>query len=592
DPETAAVQILARPVTGRRLTLARRAAARHRGQHTPSPLSRLLDLATPRTGRRPDPAGIRRPSGPTPPEDSAASRAIGIKAVQPRWEATLTYAAASRTRPADRTGRRHTLRGLRGRAHTLASAFHLYAGHNYLRRLAVSDPVGMLAGRRLHRGDLLAVDELAALAHLPADVDVPGLARAGAAAVPPPVGVPTPRPGTAGVKLLGDADAGRPRPVGLTVADARHHLHVLGATGSGKSTLLTRLILDDAAAGRAVAVIDPKGDLIRDIEARLPAGLGGRLTVIDPDRPGPPPCVNILDGADAGLATDQLLSICRRIWADSWGPRTDDLLRAACLTLLTPTPARAGRAATLVEVTRLLTDPAFRRRATTGVSDPILAGFWTWYAQLSDGARAQAVGPVMNKLRALLLRPFVRAALAAGPSTVNLTRILDGGGILLVRIPKGAVGDDACAVFGSIVLAKIWQATLARTRRPPAGRPDAAVYLDEAHNFLTLPGGLADILAEARGLHLSLTLAHQHLAQLPKDLADAVAANARNKIFFACSPQDATVLARHTAPTLGAHDLAHLPAFTAAARLVVAAQPTAAFTLRTRPLPAPRPGRP
>ncbi|WP_239336846.1 helicase HerA domain-containing protein [Frankia sp. CiP3] len=591
DDETATVQILARPVTGHRLTRARHAAARHRGQHTPTPLSHLLDLATPHTGRQPSRSVARR-VGPTPPEESAASRAIGAKAVQPRWEATLTYATATATRPAGRAGRRRALRPLQGRAHALASAFSLYAGHNYLHRLTVTDPPGLLAGRRLRRGDLVAVDELAALAHLPADGTMPGLARAGAAAVPPPVGIPTPRTATTTVKPLGDTDAGRPRPVGLAVTDARHHLHVLGATGSGKSTLLATMILNDAVAGRGVAVIDPKGDLIRDIHTRLPAGLGGRLILIDPDQPGPPPCINILDGADPALATDQLLSICRRIWADSWGPRTDDLLRATCLTLLTPAPARVGRTATLVDVARLLTDTAFRRRATAGVTDPILAGFWAWYTQLSDGARAHAAAPVLNKLRTLLLRPFVRAVLAAGPSTVNLTRVLDASGILLVRIPKGTIGDDASAVFGSIVLAKIWQAALARTRRPPGDRPDAAAYLDEAHTFLTLPGGLADILAEARGLHLSLILAHQHLAQLPADLTDAVAANARNKIFFACSPQDAAVLACHTAPTLTAHDLAHLPAFTAAVRLVVAAQPTAAFTVRTRPLPAPRPGRP
>ncbi|MCC9738484.1 type IV secretory system conjugative DNA transfer family protein [Streptomyces sp. MNU89] len=73
------------------------------------------------------------------------------------------------------------------------------------------------------------------------------------------------------------------------------------------------------------------------------------------------------------------------------------------------------------------------------------------------------------------------------------------------------------------------------------------------------------MLAEARGYRLSMLLAHQHLAQLPRDLREGISANARNKIFFNASPEDANALERHTLPTLAAHDLAHLGPFQAAA---------------------------
>ncbi len=117
------------------------------------------------------------------------------------------------------------------------------------------------------------------------------------------------------------------------------------------------------------------------------------------------------------------------------------------------------------------------------------------------------------------------------------------------------------------------------------------MYLDEAHNFLTLPYPLEDMLAEARGYRLSLVLAHQNLSQLPGDLREGISANARNKVFFNSSPEDARLLERHTAPLLGAHDLAHLGAFQAAARLVVASADSPAFTLVTTALPPRTPGR-
>ncbi|MCK9921217.1 type IV secretion system DNA-binding domain-containing protein [Frankia sp. AgPm24] len=583
DDETAAVQILARPVTGRRLAQARRAAARHRGQKTsPHPWGVLLDLVTPHSAR---PSGTGR-AGPTPPEEAAESRAIAQKALGPRFEVRVAYSAA-RHAPTDPAQVPPVRAALRGRAHALATAYALYAGHNHLRRLPLADPPRLLAARQLRRGDLVGVAELAALAHLPVDTAVPGLARAGAAAVAPPAGIPDAGPG---VKTLGRTEAGQRRDVGVDVAAARHHLHVVGATGSGKSTLLANMILGDVDDGRGVVVIDPKGDLITDLLDRLSPDAAGRLVLLDPDDPAPPPVLNILDGPDAGLATDQLVGIFRRIWADSWGPRTDDLLRSTCLTLLAG--RRPGQPApTLVDIVEVLTDPRARRAAAAKISDPILGGFWEWYSELSDGARAAAVGPLMNKLRALLLRDFARKVLAGGASTIDVPAILDRGGILLVRVPKGAIGEDGAQIIGSIVLAKVWQAALRRAAVVPARRADCAAYLDECQNFLTLPGAIEDMLAEARGYRLSMVLAHQHLRQLPADLADALSTNARSKVFFAVSPRDAAELARHVAPVLSHHDLARLPAFTAASRLIVDGADSAAFTLRTRPLPDPVPGR-
>jgi D-tyrosyl-tRNA(Tyr) deacylase len=90
------------------------------------------------------------------------------------------------------------------------------------------------------------------------------------------------------------------------------------------------------------------------------------------------------------------------------------------------------------------------------------------------------------------------------------------------------------------------------------------------------------VLAEARKYRLSMVLAHQDLAQFPKELLAAVSANARNEIYFSVAREDARIRARHTLPELDEHDLAHPDAYTAAARIVVAGRQTAAFTMKTR----------
>jgi hypothetical protein len=115
--------------------------------------------------------------------------------------------------------------------------------------------------------------------------------------------------------------------------------------------------------------------------------------------------------------------------------------------------------------------------------------------------------------------------------------------------------------------------------------------VDEVHNYLNLPTPLEEMLAEARGYRLSLCLAHQHLGQLPKEMREAIAANARTKLYFQLSTQDAQALGREVEPELAAHDLAHLPRFTAAVRLCHAGETGPAFTLTTDPLADPDPQR-
>lgn len=596
EGEHAVVQILARPTTGRRLRHAYKAAAHLRGGSSRNHLGRLFDeiLPLPTDARDHRPGDLTRDF----PERAEQVRAILAKAGQPRYTVAIRYAVATSREPAsagtsakvrqDGISSSDLVRGwLRGQAHTLAGVFALFTGsHQYLRRARLRRPRRVVSSRRLDGGHLLSVAELAALAHLPWDIDAPGVTRAGAHPITPSPAIPRTTAGRT-ARILGDADSGPQRPVALPVADARHHTHVLGGTGVGKSTLLANLVLADAHAGRGALVIDPKGDLVTDILNRLPKRAIGKTVLFDPQDDAPPPSINILAGHDPAFAVDSVVTIFHRCFSTAWGPRVDDLLRSTCLTLTSV----LGRNATLADVPRLLTDSAFRARTTSRLRDELLAGFWDSYEALTPAGQATVIGPVMNKLRAVLLRPFVRQALASPDTTVPIGQLLDRGGLVLARLPKGIVGDDAARLFGSILLAHTWQATTRRSNLAETDRPDASLVIDECHNFLNLPGHINDVLAEARGYRLSLVLAHQHLDQLPADLREALSADARNKIYFNASPKDANDLKHHTAPLISPHDLTHLGAFQAAACLIVDGQQTPAFTLRTRPLPATVEGR-
>jgi len=581
EEDAACVQLLARPVTGRRLGALQRAATKRRNGRPTSHVAALLDLLTP--GHSSTRSTAATTVDPTRSDDVAA---ILDKAAQPCWAIALRYGVSTTdVTPAAKAR-------LRGRAHAIAAAFAIFAGRNRFDRHRLRHVATVLNARRFGRGNLVSVGELAALAHLPTDDAVPGLRRAGAKAVAPPPEVAAladdrvsdeGAPRASAAKALGVAEGGSRREIRLAVADARQHLHVMGATGSGKSTLLCNLALEDIASGRGTVVIDPKGDLVTDLLARIPAGAEERLVLIDPEEDETPPVLNVLAGPDPDLVVDNVVGIFRSIFEAYWGPRTDDVLRAACLTLLR---AKSAGPASLADVPRLLSDDKFRAPLAAAVADDEvgLGGFWSWYDALGEASRAQVIGPVMNKLRAFLLRDFVRHVVGRPQSSFDMGEVLDGG-ICLVRIPKGVLGDETAKLLGSFVVAKVWQAATHRARLGQAARVDSALYVDECQNFLHLPRSFEEMLAEARGFRLSMVLAHQHLAQLPRDLRDAVSANARTKLWFSMSPEDAHSSARHVAPELSEHDLAHLGAYQVAARLLVDGEETPAFTLRTRPAP-------
>jgi hypothetical protein len=572
--EYACVQVLARPATPRRASRARRAAGRLRDGKTAvptinpaAPLLWVLELFLP--GRTTASRGGAQPAGRRDPGVERDVRAILDKTVHPLWTIGIRYCIAKNNH---RGGTRPEPR-LRGIADAVASSFAVYAGRNRLaHRARMAHSVAVLAARRLGSGFLASTPELAVLAALPRDLAVPGLDRARAKSMPAPVAVPT---GGRGVKVLGDAEVGG-HAVALSVPDARYHMHVVGSTGSGKTTLLVNMAIDDIKAGRGTVVIDPHGDMVLDILDRLPTSVADRVVVFDPDQPNPP-TLNPLSGDDPDLVVDNLVSIFGNIFAKAWGPRMDDVMRVACLTLLRHANV------TLQHIPPLLNSAQFRSAMTVGLDDPAgLSGFWQWYDELNPALRSQVIGPVLARLRAFLLRDFVKRTMRYPKSSFDMGKILDGGA-LLVRIPKGQLGEDTSKLLGSLVLAQVWQAATARANVPADKRRDATLIIDEAHNFLTLANSLDSMLAEARKYRLSMVLAHQDLAQFPKDLLAAASANARNKLYFSVAPEDARVLARHTLPELDEHDLTHLDAYTAASRLVVAGRQTPAFTMRTRP---------
>ncbi len=363
------------------------------------------------------------------------------------------------------------------------------------------------------------------------------------------------------------------RPLALSATDSLLHAHCLGPTGVGKSTLLLGLICQDMAAGRGVVVIEPKGDLIDDVLARVPRDRVDDVVVLDPTDAERPVGLNPLAvggavGAVPELVADQVLAVFHGLYRDNWGPRTQDILHAALLSLV-------GRdEACLPMLPVLLTNSAYRRRVVGGLEDRVALGpFWSWFDSISDEQRQQVIAPVMNKLRPFLLRPRLRAVLGQTRPGFELSQVFTSRKILLVSLAKGTLGSEAAGLLGSLLLGQLWQATQARSAIEARRRHPVMCFIDEFQDYLHLPTDLSDVLAQARGLGLGLTLAHQHLAQLTPSVRQAVLANARSRVCFQLGSDDAHAVAK-TTTRLDADDFMGLERFEVYASLAAGGQIT------------------
>ena len=486
---------------------------------------------------------------------AAACLRLGVRAASPLRQRTL-------------------LQGLLG-------ALRLVEGPGVRLRARTEHPAKLNGVRRPWRPGLeLGAGEIVAMAGWPiGELPLPLLGSGHPRLVAPPPEVAS---GSSQRVVGTGAVPGETGLVRLPIADAVYHTHLLGPTGVGKSTVLLSLALADAAEGRGLLLLDPKGDLATDFVARLPEERVGDVVVLDPTNPCPVGFNPLAGPPELAVVTaEAVLGVLAELFRDSWGIRTADVLSAALLTL-----ARIPQA-TLVWLVPLLTNPAFRRRVLAlAPPDPLGTDvFWQGYEAKPVRTQAVEVAPVLNKLRQLMLRPGLRAMLGQAQPRFGLADLLERRRIVVVNLNQGLLGAGAARLLGTLLVAQLWQHLLARQAEPPERRQIVSVYIDEVQTFLAgLPGSLADALAQARSLGAAFHLAHQYRGQLSTEMMQAVESNTRSKVYFALSATDAATAAR-LAPELEAADFQLLAQYQAYATVMHHGHRSGWFSLATRPAP-------
>jgi hypothetical protein len=406
------------------------------------------------------------------------------------------------------------------------------------------------------KGNLLNIEEVATMYHLPhTNVETPYILWAMSQTAEPPANLPI--VGAAyreDVSPIGNTNfRGRNTMFGMPRSDRGRHLYIIGQTGVGKSGLLELLTISDIFSPYGFAVIDPHGDYALNVLKRIPAERANDVIYFNPADTDFPVAFNPMEVTDQKLKThtvSELIGVLKRMF-DSWGPRLEYILRYSLLALLDYPNA------TMLDITRILTDKKFRQDVLQYVEDPVVRNFWTIeFASWNDKFASEAVAPVLNKVGAFTANPLVRNIIGQPKSSFNIRQIMDERKILVVNLTRGLVGEDNASILGALLVTKIQLAAMSRADIPAEQRSPFYLYVDEFQNFAT--DSFATILSEARKYGLNLTVANQYIAQMPIEVKDAVFGNVGSIVSFRMSADDARTMERYFEPQFTQHDLVHM----------------------------------
>lgn len=369
------------------------------------------------------------------------------------------------------------------------------------------------------------------------------------------------------------------RAFGLYTDDRRRHVYVIGKTGVGKTTLLENMIIQDIKNGKGLALVDPHGDVAEKILDVIPPERTNDVVYFNPADVDFPVAFNPLESVDPQykyLVASGLVSSLKKIWADSWGPRLEYILRNVILGLLD------YPSSTMLGIMRMLADKNYRKKVVDSIQDPVVKAFWVnEFANYNERFRSEAISPIQNKVGQFLSSSIIRNIVAQPKSTIDMKDIMDNGKILLINVSKGKIGEDNSALLGAMLITKLQLAAMDRASIPEAERRDFYLYVDEFQNFAT--ESFATILSEARKYRLNLIIAHQYITQMEEVVRDAVFGNVGTIVSFRIGAFDAEYMEKEFEPYFTQTDLVNLDKYNAYVKLMIKGVTSAPFSMETIP---------
>ena len=319
----------------------------------------------------------------------------------------------------------------------------------------------------------------------------------------------------------------------------RRHCHIIGNPGKGKSVLISNMVLNDIEHGHGVGVIDPHGDLIEQLLDLIPEKMLHKTILFDPGDDKWIPLYNPLDvvaGADLGVAADNVVSVLKSVFSEGWGYRMEHILKNLILALL------HVKGMSFLELTEVLRrDTAKSKKIIEQLKKTVTNGEVLNFLEHDfQKYRSEEFTPALHRLSPLVSSETKSLPLLQSHNRFDFKRIMDEGMIFLANL--SSLGRGHKKGMGGFLITSLSCAVNSRYEMPEKSRKLFNCYVDEGYLFNT--DATEGMLIDARKYNVSFNISHQYLRQFKRERVDSLL-TAGTTIAFGIGAGDAAIIKKN-----------------------------------------------
>ncbi|WP_323173254.1 type IV secretion system DNA-binding domain-containing protein [Natrialba sp. PRR66] len=315
------------------------------------------------------------------------------------------------------------------------------------------------------------------------------------------------------------------------------HTWIAGTTGYGKTTELLNMMVQWAYAGYGFTYFDPKGRDSRELLRMLPEHRLEDIVWIEPGSTTHEKTIglNFLEVPECETTEEFENEIENRVenlkavfdTSDYWGINMEAITESMARAMM-----KSDKPFSVIDMYFTLLNADRREDFALDVEDPYIREFCLEIAKMED----ETVRPLLKRIKSWVENSVIRRIIAHRESTINFRDIIDNDRIVIVRTPVENADIKKMVTLG--VMRNLWSAIQRRSYELDTTPDPYFVLCDEFDDIASENLDIESMLARARSMRLSVTLASQYPSQFDEDTLKAMQNNCDNLLTFSVNDSD------------------------------------------------------
>lgn len=317
--------------------------------------------------------------------------------------------------------------------------------------------------------------------------------------------------------------------------------YVIGVQGSGKTSILTNIGLNQMELGDSVIVLDPTGDMIRDIISRMPKERISDTYVFSLKEFKTPFTMSVFSYPEQTKGVkllelqqgtrNQIYTAFEKLWPETkTGLYFKNMLHNS-IPILLDHPRF-----TLNNLPDFFANDTFREQIISELTNRDIQLFWREFGTWSRSRKEQVTQPFLDRVNQLLRDEFIKFHICPKPKNtggvgendeekqwgkrvIDIRQLILDRKIVLIHLPLYELPyKEAARTIGIFFMMQIYAATFSFASMDRDNRPGFTLLVDEFSKWATGSGDdFRDLFSFGRKYGIKQVLCHQYLDQLNEE---------------------------------------------------------------------------